>query len=241
MGRKQEFKERRLKAAARNRTVAIGLIVVAAALIVAALVRGNIPGGRSDEVTPAPTLASRPATNGTSMGDPAAPVKLDVWEDFQCSACLYFSQQEEPQIIAQLIATGKVYYTFHMYPFIDGSRGESQDAANAAMCASEQGRFWDYHDALFANWIGENAGSFTPPRLVAFAEKISLDMVAFNSCFPANKYADLIQKDFQAGKQHGVQSTPSIFVNGTRVVSQRNVNYIPSVEEIVQAVAASGH
>ncbi len=241
MGRKQEFKERRRKVAARNKTVAISVIVVAAVSIVAAVVGRNILGSGRGEVTPAATLASRPATNGTSMGDPAAPVKLDVWEDFQCSACLYFSQNEEPQIIERLVATGKVYYTFHMYPFIDGGEGESQDAANAAMCASEQGRFWDYHDTLFANWIGENAGAFTPLRLTAFAERIDLDMTAFNSCFQARKYADVIQKDFEAGKQRGVQSTPSIFVNDARVVSRQNVDYIPSIEEIVQAVAASGH
>lgn len=239
MGRKQEFKERRRKAGARKRGLAIGLVAVAAVLLVLVLVRPYLNKASPESVTAVPTVASRPPTNGRGMGNPQAPARLDIWEDFQCSGCLHFTQKEEPQIIAQLVATGKVYYTFHLFPFIDRGQGESQDSANAAMCASEQGRFWDYHDMLFANWIGENAGSFTPLRLAAFAAKTGLDMAAFNSCFQANKYAATIQQDLQAGKQHGVQATPSIFVNDKRIVSKAGPNYIPSVDEIAQAVAAA--
>jgi protein-disulfide isomerase len=239
MGSKQEFKERRRRVAARKRAFSIGLVVVGAVLVVLVLVWPNLNLSSVSSVTAVPTLSSRPPVKGNSMGNPEAPVKLDVWEDFQCSACLYFTQKEEPQLIEQLVATGKVYYTFHLFPMIDGGKGESQDSANAAMCASEQGRFWDYHDILFANWIGENAGSFTPPRLVAFAEKVGLDMTAFNSCFRANKHATFIQQDLQAGKQHGVRATPGIFVNDRMVVSQAGPNYVPSVNEIAQAVSAA--
>src|SRR5512143_184979 len=217
MGSKHEFKERRRRDAARKRAFSIGLVVVGAVLVALVLVWPSLKLSSVASVTAVPTLSNRPPMKGNSMGNPEAPVRLDVWEDFQCSGCLYYSQKLEPQIIEQLVATGKVYYTFHLFPMIDGGKGESQDSANAAMCASEQGRFWDYHDILFANWIGENAGSFTPPRLVAFAEKVGLDMPAFNSCFQANKYATVIQQDLQAGKQHGVRATPGIFVNDTMV------------------------
>ncbi len=239
MGSKEEFKKRRRRIAARNRGLAIGLMVAGALLVVLVLVWPNLNRSSVASVTAVPTLSSRPAMKGTSMGNPEAPVRLDVWEDFQCSGCLYYSQKEESQIIEQLVVTGKVYYTFHLFPMIDGGKGESQDSANASMCASEQNRFWDYHDILFANWLGENAGSFTPPRLVAFAEKAGLDMTAFNSCFRANKYAILIQQDVKAGQEHGVQATPGIFVNDKMVVSQAGPNYIPSVDEIAQAVAAA--
>jgi len=240
MSRKQEFKERRRRAAARNRALSIGLVVVVAVLLVLVVVWPNLNRANVSSVTAVPTLAGRPPMKANGMGSPDAPARLDVWEDFQCSGCLHFTENEEPKIIQQLVATGKVYYTFHFFPFIDGGKGESQDSANAAMCASAQGRFWDYHDILFANWIGENAGSFTPPRLVVFAEKIGLDMTAFNACYQTDKYANVIQQDLQAGKQHGVQATPGIFVNDKRVVSQAGPNYIPSVEEIAQAIAATG-
>ena len=169
---------------------------------------------------------------GSSLGDPNAPVKVDVWEDFQCPGCRAYSQSIEPQIVAAYVATGKVYYTFHVYPFVDGGAGESQQSANAALCAAAQERFWDYHDLLFANWKGENVGSFTDERLIAMAESLKLDMEAFKQCFSANAQADKIAADKALGKSLGVPPTPGIFVNNEPVISSKGPNYIPSFEDI---------
>lgn len=222
----------------RGRIIAIIVLILGALLIVAAAAwqfwpRINIAA----QVTPI-TPVDRPEPKGLSVGDPNAPVKLDVWEDFQCSACLYFTKNIEPGILDQYVSAGKVYFTFHNYPFIDGDQGESHDAANAAMCAAAQNRFWDYHDMLFANWLGENAGSYTRPRLVAFAEKLGLDMGAFNKCFNANQYAAEIQKDAAAGAGLGVPPTPGIFVNGNAVQSSAGGDYMPSYNDVAQAIDA---
>jgi protein-disulfide isomerase len=186
-------------------------------------------------ITPAAHTA---AENATSMGDPAATVRMDVWEDFQCSGCLAYTRRTEPQVLQTYVETGKVYYTFHNAPFIDNGQGESHQAANAAMCAAAQGRFWDYHDTLFANWLGENAGSYTDARLVAFAENLRLDMASFNTCFTHNTYSTQIQQDAQAGSQMGVPPTPGIFVDGVMVVSSQGENVIPSFDEIASAIEA---
>jgi protein-disulfide isomerase len=178
-----------------------------------------------------------PSADGLSLGDPNAPATIDVFEDFQCPACRNFTENTEPLIIQNLVATGKARYVFHNYPFIDdqAARKESDQAANAAMCASEQDKFWDMHSILFANWNGENLGAFNDRRLQAMAESIGLDMDAFNSCFNANKYEAEIQADFQLGQEMGVSGTPSIFVNGQQVGQG---NQIPSYEQIAQAVNA---
>ncbi len=222
----------------RRRIIAVGVIVFGALLIVAAILLKNPPWAPSIAVTPIVPV-DRPQPKGTSMGDPSAPVKLDVWEDFQCSACLYFTKNMEPGLLDQYIRTGKVYFTFHFYPFIDGGKGESHDAANAALCASAQNRFWDYHDMLFANWEGENAGSYTRPRLVAFAQNLGLDMSAFNKCFNADAYAAQIAQDMAAGAKLGVPPTPGIFVNGKAVVSSGGGNYMPTYNDISQAIEAA--
>ncbi len=104
------------------------------------------------------------------------------------------------------------------------------------MCAAEQGRFWDYHDTLFANWTGENAGDYTDIRLVAYARQLGLDMAAFNKCFEANAYANQISQDAQAGSDKGVPPTPGIFVSGQKVKSSQGENYIPSFEDISSAI-----
>ena len=240
MGKRQEMREKRQREAGRKRIVAIAIIVAGAALVVLALVLPNLRLSSPEAVNAITPAADRSLAKGTSIGKPEAPVKLDVWEDFQCSGCLSFWKNLEPQILQAYVQTGKVYYTFHFFPFIDGGQGESHDAANAAMCASEQDRFWDYHDMLFANWIGENAGSYTKPRLVAFAQKLGLDMTAFNQCFDAAKYSAVIEQDVQAGSKRGVPPTPGIFVNDKMVISSAGANYLPSFEDISKAIEAAG-
>jgi protein-disulfide isomerase len=164
--------------------------------------------------------------DGVHLGDPNAPVKVDAYEDFRCVACLSYVQNIEPQIIQNYVETGKVYYTFHNYIVID--RGDGTDAsirsANAAMCAGEQGRFWDYHDTLFTNQVTEDAYLFTDARLATMAQNLKLDMTAFDQCFKARKYAGDIQKDIDQGVALGVSGTPSVFVNGSFV---SNYNQVP--------------
>ena len=190
MSKRQEIRQHRRRTQLRNRIIVISLVVMGALLVTFALI---LPGlkkqstgtGTIIQITP---VARKAAVNKASVGDPNAPVKLDIWEDFQCSGCMSYSKNLEPQVVQTYVETGKVFYTFHFFPFIDGGQGESHQAANAAMCASAQDRFWDYHDTLFANWLGENVGSFTDPRLVVFAQNIGLDMTRFQHMFPGEYF-----------------------------------------------------
>jgi protein-disulfide isomerase len=173
---------------------------------------------------------------GTSLGDLNAPVKIDVWEDFQCPACVNYSQQIEPKILTTYVATGKVFYTFHFYPFLDGGKenGESHLAAYAAMCAVQQGKFWQYHAVLVANWDGENQRAFRTERLLDFARYLGLDE-SFANCLDTKEYASQVQQDYDLGSRWGVTGTPSVFVNGTILTP----GYVPSFNDISAAVEAA--
>ena len=236
--KRQAIREQREKKQRQQRIVTILVlagvaIIIAAFLIIPSIQRATAPVGAFVTAVP----HERPMVDGTTMGDPNAPVVLQVFEDFQCPSCRQYSQDIEPSVIDAYVATGKVRYEFHQYPFLDDSAAtkESDQAANASMCASEQNRFWDYHDTVFANWNGENQGAYTDKRLVAFAEAIGLDMTEFNSCFESNKYKDQINADLNLGTQLGVTGTPSVFVNGKIV----KPGYIPSFQDIQQAVDAA--
>jgi len=236
MSKRQKIREQKQRKQKLKRFGAILAITIGALLISFFLIWPNLRASDVSNIVQITPISNTIPANGTSMGNPDAPVKMDVWEDFQCSGCLSYSTNLEPQILQTYVETGKVYYTFHFYPFIDGGQGESHDAANAAMCAAEQGRFWDYHKIIFANWLGENVGSFTRPRLTAFAESISLDMIAFNQCFQENTYAAQIQQDMDEGSKLGVPPTPGIFVDGETVVSSAGANYIPSFDDISRVI-----
>jgi protein-disulfide isomerase len=245
MSKRQEIRSRRQKAKQRSRLLVVGLVaLVAIGIVVLLVLPGLMPQKAINliQVTPRPSGVPK---DKTSIGNPAATVTIDAWEDFQCSGCEYYTKNVEPLIMTNYVDTGKVLYTFHFYPFIDQNSltQESHQSANAAICAAAQGRFWDYHDILFTNWQGENLGGFSDPRLIAMAQSIKLDMTAFNQCFRANTYKTQIEQDFKAGQDKGVQSTPSIFVNGKLVVSKSNPNAIPSYDEFAAALDAplAGH
>jgi protein-disulfide isomerase len=245
MSKRQEIRQRRQRERLRNRIVIILMITLGALLVVFAFVLPGIQQATGASATanapiiPITPIALSVPVNDTSMGDPNAPVKMDVWEDFQCSGCMYFTKNIEPQIIQAFVETGTVYYTFHNIPFIDGGAGESHQAANAAMCANEQERFWDYNAMLFANWTGENVGDYSDARLVAYAQQLGLDMTAFNKCFRANTYANEINQDAQAGSNLGVPPTPGIFVNGKIVSNSTNTSLIASFDDISNAINAA--
>jgi protein-disulfide isomerase len=224
MSKRQEIRARRRREAIRSRITVVVLVTIGALMIVLALIYSNRPASTQTATSDLPVVQVTPRTfnvpsQGTSLGDPNAPVKVDAYEDFRCSACLYYSQNFEPQIIQDYVDTGDVYYTYHFFIVIDGQDGSnaSYQAANASMCAAEQGRFWDYHDTLYANQITEDAALFTDERLVTMAQNLGLDMSAFNQCFLADSYGSKIQSDLAEARALNLNGTPSIFVNGVQV------------------------
>ncbi|MFZ6030340.1 MAG: DsbA family protein [Chloroflexota bacterium] len=240
---RQEFREMRRQRERRNRILVASVILIGALLLVIAFALPAI----QKAISPAPTVSvenvtpivpvARPRANGTAMGDPNAPVKIDVWEDFQCPACVQYTQVVEAQLAETYVAEGKAYYVFHVFPFLDdyATTQESDQAANASFCADEQERFWDYHDILFANWNGENEGAFADARLSAFAKTLGMDVPAFEACLAENRYQARVDEDLQAGLAMGVNGTPSVFVNGVIV----KPGYVPSYEDMVAAIEAA--
>lgn len=198
-----------------------GLAVVAAIIVIVAI---NL---RSTPATPPPAL-NAPASpiaasiqHGTTLGSSSAPVKVDAWEDYQCPYCAVWTRQWEPSLVQDFVVPGVVRYEFHDYAFIGTGRNpdESLQAAVAAQCAGDQGKFWDYHGWLYANQnpSGENKGWFTRDMLDAIASKVGLDQATFDSCLASVAKATAVQAELAAGSALGVGGTPTIFANGKAV------------------------
>ncbi len=173
--------------------------------------------------------------NGKAIGNPNAKVKIEVFEDFQCTSCKQYVDSVEKQLLTSTyISSGEVYYTLMEYPFIDTNSltKESHQAANASMCALDQGKFWAYHDILYANQGVENGGSFNDKRLVAFAQSLGLDMTQFNQCFSQDKHSAEIEAEYQQGLSMGVTGTPTLFLNGKQVTP----GFVPSYDELKSSI-----
>ena len=145
------------------------------------------------------------------IGNDNAPVTIVSFEDYQCPFCKRAHEQTFQQIKKDYIDTGKVKYVYRDFPL--GFHSEAQPAAEASECAHEQGKFWDYHDALY-----ENQASLGSELYIKLAEDLGLDIDKFKTCVETNKYAEEVKKDFNYGTQIGVTGTPAFFVNGVKLV-----------------------
>ncbi len=218
MSKRQEFREKRRRAQQRNRMVIIGLVVLGALVVAFFLIYPQIrpvPG-----IVPA-TVVARTDVKGNFTGNPNAPVKLTEFSDFQCPFCKQYWQTTEQQVDDVYVKTGKVLMEDRSAGnWVSRNSGsgstESQDAAMAAYCASDQNKYWQMHDALFTNNRDvEEQGSFTIRRLQEIAQSVGLDMNAYNSCMSSNKYLDQVNKDFQDAMAAGITGTPFFVISYT--------------------------
>ena len=148
-------------------------------------------------------------------GDPDAPVTIIEFADFQCPFCGRFFAETKPQIDEQYIQSGEVRFGYFDFAFLGP---ESQWAAEAAECAADQNKFWEYHDKLYDSQSGENQGAFNKDNLKKFAENLGLDSSVFNKCFDSGKYTQLIQDDSNTASSIGVRSTPTFLINGQPLI-----------------------
>jgi protein-disulfide isomerase len=208
MSKREEFRERRRRAARRRQLSFLAIVGGLAVLVAAFIIYQNTrPVGAIVSITP----VAVPSPNGREMGDPNAPVVMDIYSDFQCPYCAVFAGDAKPQIVEKYVTTGKVRLIYRNFVIIGP---ESLEAARASMCAAEQERFWDYHDMLFANHTGENVGDYAERRLIAFADALGLDQGRFRACLSSGKYDDQISEDKALGQALGISSTPSFGING---------------------------
>jgi protein-disulfide isomerase len=118
-------------------------------------------------------------------------------------------------LFEQYVNTGKVNFVYKHSAFLGQ---ESVWAAQAAECAADQGKFWEYHDLLFSRQNGENQGAFNKDKLSGFAKEMGLDMAKFDPCLTNDETLARVQADTQEGQAAGVRGTPTFFINGQPLV-----------------------
>ena len=139
-------------------------------------------------------------------GNPKASVMIVEFSDFQCPYC----REVEPTLKSVLAKhPDQVALAFRDFP-LKQLHPQAEIAAEASRCAGEQGKYWEYHDALFAN-----QSKLDHSGLLEQARSLKLDEKQFDSCLSTEKYKAQMQLDFQDGMRAGVTGTPSFFINGT--------------------------
>jgi protein-disulfide isomerase len=154
----------------------------------------------------APQLPATLDVKGESFkGDAPARVAIVEFSDFECPFCEGYERETSPQIFESYLKTGKVKLFYRDLPL--PMHPHALQAARAAHCAGEQGKYWEMHDSLFAK---QNA--LSDPALLDRAKTLGLDTQKFGDCFSSDKYKDELQKYIAGARELGVQATPTFFI-----------------------------
>jgi len=158
--------------------------------------------------------------NGSPMiGNPSASITILEWGDYQCTYCYRFHESSLNSILDEYINSGKVNLVFKDFP-LNGP--DSVLAAEAAYCADDQGKYWEYHDELYTNWGGERTGWITLNSLNKFASTVNLDIDEFDSCLNEHKYRQKVLELEKFGRDIGIDATPSFLVfNDEKIIKIR--------------------
>jgi protein-disulfide isomerase len=207
--------------------VLIGGSVIFAALYksnpaAAGTVTGNNPAAAAPQPSVSATQVMQLSSHDSILGNANAPVTLIEYGDYQCPFCGQFFSQTQPQIVANYVNTGKVKMVFRNFAFLGP---ESTAAAQAAECARDQNQGWKYSDALYAAKVaddakggGESDGFFNRALFLKLAGQVGLNASQFTSCIDGNKYASLVAQEKADATAAGVNSTPTVFINGQTVI-----------------------
>ena len=186
----------------------------AIAQVIDAALAGETPATVEPAVPPtAPTPTTiAPADDALVLGDPDAPVTIIEFSDYQCPFCARHFQETWPQLKAEFVDTGRVWYVFKDFS-ITSIHPQAPQAHEAARCAGEQGAYWAMHDRLFARqaeWAGRSDHVAT---FKGYAAELELETAAFDVCLDSGRWVGAVNADLAEGAGLGVRGTPTFFIN----------------------------
>lgn len=177
--------------------------------------QANLPGSGNDGANVDSSVKIE--SDDVVLGDPKAPVTIIEFGDYQCPFCGKFFKETEPLIRENYIKTGKVKMVWRDFAFLGP---ESLSAAEAAHCSADQNKYWEYHDALMTEEIrdgSEHNGNLNEVKFKELAKNLGMNVDSFSGCISLGKYKSLVKKLYDSAVELGVNSTPTLFINGRKV------------------------
>ena len=160
-----------------------------------------------------PGLTSEPLvlslSGSSTLGSDEAPVTLVEFSDYECFYCRRHTVQIQPLIVEAYVKTGKLRYVVREFPPKDTDKPGFM-AAEAALCAGNQDRYWEMRTLLF-----ESQPNFSSEKLLANAQSLGLEMAPFETCLAERTHRDRARKDYLDGKAAGIRAVPVFFLGIT--------------------------
>jgi protein-disulfide isomerase len=182
---------------------------------------------------PPPAIRVEVSTEGAPIrGAAGAPVTVVEFSDFECPFC----KQTHPTL-KQLLERypDKVRLAYRDFP-LDSIHPQARRAAEAARCAQDQGKFWEYHDALFTQ-----SPQLALEDLRRYAGQVGIDVTKFDSCLAAGTHKAAVQRDLDEGNRLGITGTPAFFVNGRTLTGAQPLEaFTRLIDQELASATASG-
>ena len=198
----------------------------------------STPGGAATPAAATAAPASDPlvahADSARILGNPASKVWMIIASDFQCPYCKMWHDSSDLTIRREYIDNGKVRLAFVNFPI--NSHANAIPAAEHAMCAAAQDKFWQMHDALFASQDKWAPLPDPRPTLEQIAASVGVDMTPLRSCVSSHKMLPLIEADREKASRAGVRATPSFFIGD---VPLEGVQPIANLRKALDAALAN--
>ncbi|HEY0971910.1 MAG TPA: thioredoxin domain-containing protein [Gemmatimonadales bacterium] len=191
-------------------------------------------GGAASAAAVDPRVAR--ADSARIMGSPDATVWVVDASDYQCPYCAQWHHGVFPALEREFISTGRVRFAYVNFPI--SSHAHSMLAAEAAMCAGAQGKFWEYHDGLFDTQQQWSPMADARPVFDSLATAVGLDLAAHRSCVDEHVMREMVRADAARMDQAGVNSTPTFFVGDQLLLGAQPIETFRAA--ISRALAATG-
>ncbi|MEU6177983.1 DsbA family protein [Streptomyces coeruleorubidus] len=224
-------REKQKSAEKRRRALIVGGAVVAVLGLAAVIGVVAANAGKDDDSEASGPVVAPSGAQGKDglaipVGKDSAKSTLTVWEDFRCPACKSFETAYRP-VIHELTNAGQLKAEYHLVTLIDGNMGGSgsRNAANAAACAQDAGKFPAYHDVLFDNQPQEVDDAYAGnDKLIELAGKVDgLDTPAFRKCVEDGTHNSWVAKSHQAFNKGGFSGTPTVLLDGKNIYQDRTM------------------
>ena len=209
------------------------LVIGMVALVVVVGAGISIFNNTSKKAAVLPSAASVKDGYGIVFNDGLTPV-IDVWEDFQCPSCKAFESTNGAALKA-LVVEKKAKVVFHPLSFLGP---ESVYAANGAACASDQGKFLEFYEIMYANQPAENSGAWINEGVIATAAAAGVTGPEFEACVNKGKYADWVGNVGSEGSKQSINSTPTVLINGKEIDRASGAYY--SAADFMKLLVAAG-
>jgi protein-disulfide isomerase len=213
-------------------------LIAAVAAFAVVLACSKSSSASSTTATPADSVLAKRADQGRILGSATAPVWLVEVSDFQCPYCKQWHDQSYEEIKRAYVDSGKVRLAYVNFPL--SMHHNAMPAAETAMCAAAQDKFWPLHDALFSTQQQWEKLAAPQQMFDSLASAAGVDMGAFHKCVSGHLMKATIDADIDRATKAGVESTPTFLIGGTMVTGAQPLAVFRQVLDSALVLARAG-